>query len=86
MNFLRFFIPLLFNLYSFMILARVLLSWVNVSPYHPAVVFINEVTEPLLRPLRNVIPPLGMLDISPIAALILLRIVESMVMSIIGAY
>lgn len=85
MNFLRFFIPLLFNLYSLMILARVLLSWVNVSPYHPAVVFIHEVTEPLLRPLRNVIPPLGMLDISPIAALILLRILESLIMSVITA-
>jgi YggT family protein len=84
MNFLRYFIPLLFNLYSFLILARVLLSWINVSPYHPAVVFIYEVTEPVLRPLRNIIPPIGMLDISPIAALILLQIVESIILSIIN--
>ena len=84
MNFLRFFIPLLFNLYSFLILARVLLSWVNVSPYHPIVVLIHEVTEPVLRPLRNVIPPIGMMDISPIAALILLQILESLIMSAIN--
>ena len=83
MNFLRFFIPLLFNLYSFLILARVLLSWVNVSPYHPIVVFIHEVTEPVLRPLRNIIPPIGMMDISPIAALILLQILESLILSVI---
>ena len=85
MNFLRFFIPLLFNLYSFLILARVLLSWVNVSPYHPIVVFIHEVTEPVLRPLRNSIPPIGMMDISPIAALILLQILESLILSVINA-
>lgn len=84
MNFLRFFIPLLFNLYSFLILARVLLSWVNVSPYHPIVVFIHEVTEPVLRPLRNIIPPIGMMDISPIAALILLQILESLILSVIN--
>ena len=84
MNFLRYFIPLLFNLYSFLILARVLLSWINVSPYHPAVVFIYEVTEPVLRPLRNIIPPIGMLDISPIAALILLQILESIILSLIN--
>jgi len=84
MNFLRFFIPLLFNLYSFLILARVLLSWVNVSPYHPIVVFIHEVTEPVLRPLRNIIPPIGMMDISPIAALILLQILESLILSVVN--
>lgn len=83
MNFLRIFVPLLFNLYSLLILARVLLSWVNLSPYHPVVTFIHEVTEPVLKPLRNIIPPIGMLDISPIAALILLRILESVIMSIL---
>lgn len=84
MNFLRNFITLLFNLYSFMILARVLLSWLNVNPYHPAVMFIHEVTEPLLKPLRNVIPPVGMFDISPIVALILLRILESLILAFLA--
>ena len=84
MTFLHYFIPLVFNLYSFLILARVLLSWVNLSPSHPVVVFINEATDPILKPLRNVIPPVGMMDISPIAALILLQILETIVMAIIG--
>ncbi len=84
MNFLRYFIPLLFNLYSFLILARVLLSWINVSPYNPIVTFIYELTEPVLRPLRNIIPPIGMLDISPIAALILLQILESIIVSMLN--
>lgn len=85
MNFLRYFIPLFFNLYSFLILARVLLSWINVSPYHPIAVFIYSLTEPVLRPLRNVIPSIGMMDISPIAALILLQVLESILLSMINA-
>jgi YggT family protein len=85
MSFLRIFIPLLFNLYSFLILGRVLLSWVNISPYHPVATFVYEVTEPVLKPLRNTIPPLGMLDLSPIAALIILQILESVIMSMLFA-
>ena len=85
MNFLRFFIPLLFNLCSFLILARVLLSWVNVNPSNPIVLFIYGVTEPILQPLRKVLPAIGTMDISPIAALILLQILESLIMSVINA-
>jgi len=84
MRFLQYFIPLLFNLYSFLILARVLLSWINVSPGSPIVTLIIEATDPVLKPLRNVIPPIGMMDISPIAALILLQILETIVMSLIS--
>ena len=85
MNFLSIVIPLLFNVYSFLILARVLLSWVNVNPSNPIVLFIYGVTEPILQPLRNVIPAIGTMDISPIAALILLQILESLIMSLINA-
>lgn len=84
MNFLRYFIPLLFNLYSLLILARVLLSWVRVSPDHPIVIFIHEATEPVLKPLRKVIPPMGMMDISPIVALILLQVLESVIGALLG--
>jgi YggT family protein len=84
MRFIQYFIPLLFNLYSFLILARVLLSWINASPGNPIVTFIIEATDPVLKPLRSVIPPIGMMDLSPIAALILLQIVETIVMTIIS--
>jgi YggT family protein len=84
MRFIQYFIPLLFNLYSFLILARVLLSWINASPGNPIVTFIIEATDPVLKPLRSVIPPIGMMDLSPIAALILLQIVETIVMTVIS--
>ena len=72
MNLLADFVNLFFYLLSLAILARVLLSWVRVSPYHPAVEFLYRITEPILAPLRRVIPPVGMADISPIVAMILL--------------
>ena len=76
-------IDILFTLFELAILARVLLSWFRVNPYHPAVAFLYQITEPILKPLRNVIPPLGMIDISPIVALILMDIVRQIVRAVI---
>ena len=76
-------VDILFTLFELAILARVLLSWFRVNPYHPAVAFLYQITEPILRPLRNVIPPLGMIDISPIVALILMDIIRQIVRAII---
>ncbi|TEU18267.1 MAG: YggT family protein [Anaerolineales bacterium] len=77
------FIDILFTLLELAILARVLLSWFRVDPYHPAVAFLYQITEPILRPLRNVIPPLGMMDISPIVAMLLLGIIRRIIQAII---
>lgn len=56
------------------IFIRVILSWV--SPYaarqHPAVGLLNNLTDPLMRPARRMIPPMGGLDLSPIVVFILL--------------
>jgi YggT family protein len=73
---LRQLVDLLFGLYSLAIIARVFLSWVRVDPYHPAIQFLYRITEPILAPLRQRIPPLGMVDISPMVALIGLLIVQ----------
>ncbi len=64
----------LLSLYSFVILARLLLSWVPdmVDPYHPAMQFLHQITEPILEPARRLIPPIGMIDIS--ATVVLLAI------------
>ena len=77
------FINVLFTVLELAILARVLLSWFRVDPYHLAVAFLYQITEPILRPLRNVIPPLGMMDISPIVALILMDIIRQIIRAII---
>ena len=53
-----------------LILVRALLSWVNPDPFNPIVRFLNKVTEPILAPIRKVLPPAFRfgIDISPIIA------------------
>lgn len=60
--------------YGFMalIIVEAIFSWVN--PYAPLAPFVRALNEPLLRPLRRVIPLLGGIDLSPLVALIGLRI------------
>jgi YggT family protein len=58
--------------FIFVIIIEVILSWVN--PYAPLAPFIRAVNEPFMRPLRRVIPPIGNVDLSPLAALLLLQI------------
>jgi len=68
---------LLFQMYSFVILARVLMSWVNIDPYSPLARTIYNLTEPVLQPIRNLLPPAAGLDFSPIIAMILIQILGS---------
>jgi YggT family protein len=59
--------------YFFLIIAMVILSWVGARATHPIVPLIFQLTEPVLRPLRRVIPPIGGIDLSPLFALIGIR-------------
>lgn len=74
------------NIYSFVLLARVLMSWVPMftnrplDPYNPIVKFLLDVTEPVLAPLRRYLV-IGMIDLSPLAALILLQVIGSAVLN-----
>lgn len=71
-------IDLLFTLLYLAIMARIILSWFRFDPYHPVSVFLYRVTEPILGFFRGIIPPIGMIDISPIVALIVLGIVQQL--------
>ena len=86
MSLLIYFVDIIFTLLNLAILARVLLSWVRVSPYHPAVELLYRITEPILAPLRRVIPSIGMMDISPIIALLLLQIIQEILVAIIRGF
>lgn len=83
MSFVVSLIDALFGLYSLAIIARVFLSWMRVDPYHPLVRFLYQITEPLLAPLRKHIPPVGMVDISPMVALFVLWIVQRIVVALL---
>ena len=52
-----------------------IISWVGMDPRNPFVVFLHDITEPILSPIRQFMPRLGMLDLSPLMAIILLQVV-----------
>ncbi|MEK7848267.1 MAG: YggT family protein [Chloroflexota bacterium] len=63
------------DLFVWAIIARAVLSWFTISPYNPISVFLVRITEPLLAPLRRLIPRAGVLDITPLIAILVLQFV-----------
>ncbi|MBP8000594.1 MAG: YggT family protein [Chloroflexi bacterium] len=80
-------VSLLFTIFYIILLARVLLSWVRVSPYDPTwgpiIRFIHQITEPLLAPIRRLLPATGGLDFSPIIAFFLISLLERLIISLL---
>lgn len=73
-----------FELMQWLIIGRVLLSWVNVGPNNSIAAFIYEVTEPVLKPIRSVIHRgTTPLDFSPLVAIILLQFLERFILTIL---
>jgi len=72
-SYLIIFVELLFNILSLAILFRVLLSWVDPSGNMRVSQILHELTEPILGPIRRVLPSAGMFDFSPIVAALLLK-------------
>lgn len=69
---------LLLDLYAWLIIARALVSWITSDLANPAVRLLHQLTEPVLRPLRQKLSPggIGAIDISPILAIVLIQIVK----------
>jgi YggT family protein len=77
-------INLVFQIYIFIVIARALVSWVNPDPYNPIVRFLYNATEPVLARMRRILPlQFGGIDLTPIALLILLSVVEQVLLRII---
>jgi len=71
------------QIYTFVLLIRILITWIpNLDPYHPIVQLLFQVTEPVLEPARKLIPPIGMIDISPIVVFIVLGILQDLLMQL----
>lgn len=62
--------------YSLVVLAAVILSWLRLSPDHPLIRVTHALTEPVLAPIRKVLPDFGGFDFSPMLLLMLLRFVR----------
>lgn len=83
MSFLYSFIQILGRALNLLILARVLLSWIPMARENRLVQFIYEVTEPILAPIRRLLPSLGGLDLSPFIALLLVEIAQRVLLTMI---
>ena len=67
---------LLLNIYFYGLLIVIVLSWVAPQSHHPAIALIWQLMEPIMAPFRKIIPPLGGLDLSPIAMFMLLNVLR----------
>jgi YggT family protein len=66
------------NIYMYIIIARALISWVNPDPYNPIVQFLYRITEPVLAPIRRLIPVYRIgIDISPIIVIMVIFFLEN---------
>ena len=80
---LGYFVDLLFNILQFAIIIRSLLSWFNPRPDNPLVVLLYDLTEPILAPLRRIVPRLGMIDITPLVAILLMSVIQRVLEQVI---
>ena len=74
-------VDVLFNVMMFAILARVLMSWLPGAQNTKIGRLLFEFTEPVLAPIRRILPQMGMIDLSPLVALIALQVIAQIVVS-----
>ena len=71
------FVDILTNVLIVAILVRAVLSWFRVSRENPFVTVVFQVTEPVLAPLRRIVPTFGAIDLTPLVAIFLLQMINS---------
>ncbi len=77
-------VGLLANLLIILIFIWVIVSWI-LSPYHPLREALNRIVEPMLAPIRRVVPMVGMLDLSPMILMILIELISRFLISVLSS-
>ena len=70
---------LFLKVFFFALIISVILSWVAQGSHNPTAMLINQICEPLLSPIRRILPSMGGLDLSPIVAFLLLNLIDMLV-------
>ena len=73
------------NIFFWGMIIMIIVSWVAPQSYHPALLLLRQLVEPVMAPFRRVIPPMGGLDISPIFAFLALNVVQILIRHMAGA-
>ena len=74
-----FFLSGFLKIYGYIIIARAIISWMNPNPNNPLIRFIHAVTDPVLEPIRRMLPNMGGIDISPFVAMVIIWFLMSLV-------
>ncbi|SFU03054.1 YggT family protein [Halomonas saccharevitans] len=69
----------LLKIYFFALIVMIILSWVAPQASHPGALLVMQLVEPIMAPVRKVIPPLGMIDLSPIVVFIAISLIDAFV-------
>jgi YggT family protein len=75
---------LVFTFLTIAVFARAIVSWFNMDPRSPLIQILDAVTEPILDPIRRIMPRLGMIDLSPLIAILLLQFVSNGLQNFLG--
>jgi YggT family protein len=81
-NFVICFVEILVTVLTWAIIIRSLMSWFNPRGDNPLVLLLDNITEPILAPLRRIVPRLGMLDITPLVAILLMNAFQNILASV----
>ena len=76
MNTILLFVAFLAQLMSWLIIGRALLSWFPDARNHPAVELLHQITDPVIVPIQRLVPRMGMFDLSPMIAFVILQIIS----------
>jgi YggT family protein len=76
-------LDMIINVIIFIIIVRAILSWISPDPRNPIVLSIYAMTEPILRPIKRIIPPMGPIDLSPLVVIILLFLIKSLLIQLV---
>ncbi len=76
-------VNLAFNVFIYAIIIQAIMSWINPDPYNPVFSLLSQLTEPILRPCRSIIPLMGGLDLSPLLALVGLQVTKMLIMPLL---
>jgi YggT family protein len=75
------FVSWLLEIYTWVIIAAALISWVSPNPFNPLVQFLHRVTEPVLRPIRRMLGRYQTgIDFSPLIAIVIIQFVQRVVL------
>lgn len=76
---------LAFKVFIYGVVIQAILSWINPGTYNPAVSLLYSLTEPVLRPVRKLLPPIGGMDLSPLLAVLALEVLRRLLVPLLGA-